>query len=204
MDESDVYVDVHKAIRRLTPAPRARRIHAEAGAAAVGRKPGDGAALVDIAEHLEASSPVVGSLGAMSDGAPERIPKMATFMRRRGSAGPDGKPDDRPVPFKASLDEMKAQLRHLAPSNRAANPRNPRTNVFKIKQGLSVTTFVAGDSNSKPLDEPVHKPDDTFDGAESTPLLNKTGSQNGGQAENGYGSGKSSKDKAKSKSPDRQ
>lgn len=203
MDESDVYVDVHKAIRRLTPAPRARRIHAEAGAAAVGRKPGDGAALVDIAEHLEASDPVVGSLGAMSDGAPERIPKMATFMRRRGSAGPDGKPDDRPVPFKASLDEMKQQLRHLAPSNRAANPRNTRTNVFKIKQGLSVTTFVAGDGNSKPLDEPAHKPDDAADGDESTPLLNSTG-VNGGQSENGYGSGKSKSDKAKSKSPERQ
>ncbi|TWU73079.1 hypothetical protein ED733_003897 [Metarhizium rileyi] len=203
VDESDVYVDVHKAIRRLTPAPRARRIHAEAGAAAVGRKPGDGAALVHLAENIEASSPVVGSLGAVSDGAPERIPKMATFMRRRGSAGPDGKPDDRPVPFKASLNEMKQQLRHLAPSNRAENPRNTRTNVFKIKQGLSVTTFVAGDSTSKRMDEPLSKQYDIADGDESTPLLNAT-ILNGNRPERDYGSDKSKQNGVKSKSPERQ
>ncbi|KAG5918454.1 hypothetical protein E4U61_001753 [Claviceps capensis] len=207
VDESDVYVDVHKAIRRLTPAPRARRIHAEAGAAAVGRRHGEGAALVDIAEQIEAESPVVGSLGAMSDGVPERHAKVAVFMRRRGSAGPDGKPDDRPVPFKASLDEMKQQLRHLAPSNRAANPRSTRTNVFKIKQGLSVTTFVAGDgASSRAMDDATSKMSDVADGdgigGESTPLLQTLNSHNG-PAENGYGSGKSIEDSVKLKTSDR-
>ncbi|KHN99156.1 d-3-phosphoglycerate dehydrogenase [Metarhizium album ARSEF 1941] len=201
VDESDVYVDVHKAIRRLTPAPRARRIHAESGAAAVGRKPGDGAALVHIAENLEVPDPVVGSVGAMSDGVPERAPKTATFMRRRGSAGPDGTADNRPVPFKASLNEMKEQLRHLAPSNRAANPRNTRTNVFKIKQGLSVTTFVAGDGSPRPLEGPGPKQDDVAYTDESTPLLN-TSDLNGGGPENGYGSDKSKKDEVRSKSPE--
>ncbi|KAG6034145.1 hypothetical protein E4U41_006665 [Claviceps citrina] len=205
VDESDVYVDVHKAIRRLTPAPRARRIHAEAGAAAGGgRKPGEGATPGDVAGQVEVGSPVVGSLGAMSDGMPERQAKMAVFMRRRGSAGPDGTADDRPIPFKASLDEMKQQLRHLAPSNRAANPRNTRTNVFKIKQGLSVTTFVAGDGPSnKATDDAAHKMSDTADGDESTPLL-PTSSPNGGQAENGYGSGKSIAESAKFKTSARQ
>lgn len=170
----------------------------------MGRKPGEGAALVDIAEQLEAGSPVVGSLSALSDSAPERHAKMAVFMRRRGSAGPDGKPDDRPVPFKASLDEMKQQLRHLAPSNRAANPRNTRTNVFKIKQGLSVTTFVASDGpGNRTTDDSTLKASDTAEGDESTPLL-RTPSLNGGQAENGYGSGKSKKDSVKFKDHDRQ
>jgi metal transporter CNNM len=158
---------------------------------------------VDIAEDSEASRPVVGSLGAMSDGSPERFAKTATFMRRRGSAGLDGKSDDRPVPFKASLDEMKQQLRHLAPSNRAANPRNTRTNVFKIKQGLSVTTFVAGDGNSKPLDDPLHRLDDGADGDETTPLLD-TSDLNGVQPRNGYGSGKSKKRDDQTRSPDHQ
>jgi len=173
----------------------------------VGRKPGEGATLVDIAEQLEAGSPVVGSLGAMSDDMPERHAKMAVFMRRRGSAGPDGKSDDRPIPFKASLEEMKQQLRHLAPSNRAANPRNPRTNVFKIKQGLSVTTFVTGDGpSSKAMDDATNRMSGTTadgDGDESTPLLQAL-TPNGEQAENGYGSGKSIEDSVKVKAPDRQ
>lgn len=173
----------------------------------MGRRHGEGAALVDIAEQIEAASPVVGSLGAMSDGVPERHAKMAVFMRRRGSAGPDGKPDDRPVPFKASLDEMKQQLRHLAPSNRAANPRSTRTNVFKIKQGLSVTTFVAGDgASSRAMDDATSRMSDVADGdgigGESTPLLQTLNSHNG-PAENGYGSGKSIEDSVKLKTPDR-
>lgn len=199
---------MHKAIRRLTPAPHARRLHAEAGAAAVGRKPGEGAALVDIAENLEnsaAAAPVVGSLGAMSDGVPERLPKMATFMRRRGSAGPDGKPDDRPVPFKASLDEMKQQLRHLAPSNRAANPRSTRTNVFKIKQGLNVTTFIAGGTNGKLPEEQggSSRLPTAGEGDESTPLLRTdTDLIEAAQESNGYGSSKSKQPNGDSKSRD--
>lgn len=158
----------------------------------MGRKLSDGSALVDIAEQIEAGEPAVGSVGASSDGVQERPAKTATFMRRRGSGGQDGRPDDKPVPFKASLDEMKQQLRHLAPSNRAANPRSTRTNVFKIKQGLSVTTFVPGHGQN-PLDERIHRGSDVIDSSESTPLLKAVG-QNGAQTENGYGSGSQKKD----------
>lgn len=197
-------MDVHKAIRRLTPAPRARRIHNEAGAAAVGRRPGEGATMVDVAEQLEVDSPVTGSVSALSEGVPERHPKTAVFMRRRGSTGPDGEARVRPVPFKASLDEMKPQLRHLAPSNRAANPRSTRTNMFKIKQGLSVTTFFAGDgSSNRAADDTAHKMSEDVDGNESTPLL-QASTLTYGQAENGYGSGKSIEDSVQFKTPDRQ
>ncbi|PHH86706.1 hypothetical protein CDD83_9867 [Cordyceps sp. RAO-2017] len=195
VDESDVYVDVHKAIRRLTPAPRAKRLHHEAAstataaAAIAAKKPGDGSILVDIAEHPDGQSVTVGSLGAHSDtgAVSEHHAKTAIFMKRRSSAGPDGKPESGTVPVKASLDEMKQQLR-LGPANRAAKPRNTRTNVFKIKQGLGVTTFLGGGgSNGKLTDE--HPPAKPADDSEETPLLVRQPTTNGGRPEAGYGSG---------------
>lgn len=200
MDESDVYVDVHKAIRRLTPAPRAKRHHHEAAAATAAtaaatmaaRKSTDNV-LVDIAEHPDGQSFTVGSLGAQSDSgaAPEQNPRTAIFMKRRSSAGLDGKLDGGTVPVKASLDEMRQQLR-LGPANRAAKPRNnTRTNVFKIKQGLGVTTVIPKSGNGK-LNADEHDSAKGLDDSEVTPLLPKeptTNGTNGGQPEAGYGSG---------------
>lgn len=144
VDESDVYVDVHKAIRRLTPAPRARRIEAAAAVAAA-KKTTEHPVLVDIAEDSLGNTLQVGSLGAQSDsGSVDNRPRTAIFMKRRSSAGPDGRMEDHPVPVKASLEEMKRELR-LGPANRAARPNNmKKESVFKIKQGLSVTHATVG------------------------------------------------------------
>lgn len=140
-----MYIDVHKAIRRLTPAPRARCGHSVdvaaaadiAGTAIAARKTADTATLVGSEDAGDGSTFKVGSLGALSDnGADGRTsPKVAVLMKRRGSVGPDGRPEA-PIAVKASLKEMKQQLR-LGPANRAAHPRNNTRNVFKIKQGLT-------------------------------------------------------------------
>ncbi|RCI10211.1 hypothetical protein L249_8515 [Ophiocordyceps polyrhachis-furcata BCC 54312] len=193
VDESDVYVDVHKAIRRLTPAPRAKRLHHDDGSPAVPtaamavKRPGDGSVLVDIAEHPDGPVLTVGSPGALSDTggvAEEHHPKTAIFMKRRRSAGPDGKAERGTVPIKASLDEMKRQLR-LGPANRAARPRNTRTNVFKIKQGL--TTGPGTGSNGKLVAKAAAVE------SEETPLLPTA---NGGRpSAGGYGSGETGKKK---------
>ncbi|KJZ69171.1 hypothetical protein HIM_11441 [Hirsutella minnesotensis 3608] len=201
VDESDVYVDVHKAIRRLTPAPRAKRHHHEAAAATAAtaaatmaaRKSSDNI-LVDIAEHPDGQSVTVGSLGAHSDGgaAHDQNPRTAIFMKRRSSTGPDGKPDGGTIPVKASLDEMKQQLR-LGPANRAAKPRSTRMSVFKIKQGLGVTTVIPASGNGK-LTSDDHDSAKGLDDSEVTPLLPRepatTGvyETNGVQPEAGYGS----------------
>ncbi|PNY27243.1 Protein MAM3 [Tolypocladium capitatum] len=200
VDESDVYVDVHKAIRRLTPAPRARRFHthshghSEAATAATAtaiasKKPGDAPILVDIAEDSDGQTLTVGSLGAHSDILPEHHTKTAVFMKRRGSGGPDGGPDGGgPIPFKASLDEMKQQLR-LGPANRAAKPRNTRTNVFKIKQGLGFTTLISPSGNGKPIEGvPPIILKQSIDDNEETPLLVRD-SANGHGPKDGYGAG---------------
>ncbi|PFH55283.1 hypothetical protein XA68_10195 [Ophiocordyceps unilateralis] len=195
VDESDVYVDVHKAIRRLTPAPRAKRLHhddtaATSTAAVAVKKPGEGSVLVDIAEHPDGQVVTMGSPGALSDtgAVAEHHPKTAIFMKRRSSAGPDGKAENGTVPVKASLDEMRRQLR-LGPANRAARPRNTRTNVFKIKQGLGVTTGTG--SNGK-LVAKAAAAAATADDGEETPLLAQRPTVNGGRpSAASYGSGQS-------------
>jgi len=213
VDESDVYVDVHKAIRRLTPAPRARRVHghsevATAATAAALAAKNRSDILVDIAEHPDGQSVTVGSLGAQSDsGAQEQRPKTAIFMKRRSSAGPDGQANGGgggggggTVPVKASLNDMRQQLR-LGPANLASHPRNmTRNNVFKIKQGLSVTTLVPADTNGKPgqphQHPPTSKPVDGEGAAtpdegegETAPLLKGlNGNGNGSSNGEGYGS----------------
>ncbi|KAF5669006.1 hypothetical protein FHETE_5098 [Fusarium heterosporum] len=150
VDESDVYVDVHKAIRRLTPAPRARRIHATAAAAAAmatKKAPGD-SILIDVDEHADGPHPNVETASFRSnyEGGFHNSAKTAIHMKRRTS---DGGIEGTPVVVKASLDEMRSQLR-LGPANRAANPRSNTRNLFKIKQGLSLNSTPPSDG-SRPL-----------------------------------------------------
>ncbi|CAM1506393.1 Fc.00g060340.m01.CDS01 [Cosmosporella sp. VM-42] len=151
VDESDVYVDVHKAIRRLTPAPRARRIHAEAIASKKNTGAPDSTILVDVDEHPSGDQTIkVGSYqgdytSGFHDGA-----KTSIYMKRRSSDVPDGGVAGPPVRVKANLDEMRHQLR-LGPANRAAKPlSNNRGNLFKIKQGLGVTHSSPSNSRMPP------------------------------------------------------
>ncbi|CAI6097926.1 unnamed protein product [Clonostachys chloroleuca] len=178
VDESDVYVDVHKAIRRLTPAPRARRIEAAAAVAAV-KKTTEHPVLVDIAEDTEGNTLQVGSLGAMSDsgGQDNKRPRTAIFLKRRSSVGPDGRLEDHPVPVEASLEEMKQQLR-LGPANRAANPLTAKKNVFKIKQGLH-STHASPSGREDPISLDVKAKGAASD--ERTPLLSKQAHDEDGQ-----------------------
>ncbi|KAF5967406.1 hypothetical protein FBULB1_11236 [Fusarium bulbicola] len=147
VDESDVYVDVHKAIRRLTPAPRARRIHATAAAAAAmatKKAPGD-SILVDVEEYADEHPPNVeaASFHSNYEGGFHNAAKTAIHMKRRTS---DGGIEGTPVVVKASLDEMRSQLR-LGPANRAANPRSNTRSLFKIKQGLGASHTPPNDSS---------------------------------------------------------
>ncbi|KAL7794491.1 phosphoglycerate dehydrogenase [Trichoderma ceciliae] len=171
VDESDVYVDVHKAIRRLTPAPRAHRRHSDApGAGVAVRKTPDSAA--NNHKTSEGQGHEVGSYKSDS-GHLERPPKTAVFMKRQHSVGPDGRIGKNPVPVKASLDEMRQQLR-LGPANRAAKPlSSTRGSVFKIKQGLG-TLVTATSPSAKPTNGEAEGADEH---TETTPLLGKD--QNG-------------------------
>ncbi|TDZ59772.1 Protein MAM3 [Colletotrichum trifolii] len=136
IDESDVYIDVHKAIRRLTPAPQARPLKrsTEPSPKPI---PENGDLIV-----FDGDAPYErnGSISAMSD-APPVLPsspgKTTTFLMRRSSAGPDGRLTSTAVPVKATFDEAKQHLKHLGPSNRASNPKNTKSTTVKIKHGHS-------------------------------------------------------------------
>lgn len=164
VDESDVYVDVHKAIRRLTPAPRAQAV----AAAAAAKKTTEHPVLVDIGQDEHGN---ILQVAAQSGSGSER-PRTAIFMKRRPSTDRHGATDSEPEPMRESLQDLKHQAR-LGPANRAAKPRTTRQDVFKTKQGLGSNSHQ--DANGSKLPEeggPAGTGQD--DGNETSPLLRRS------------------------------
>jgi metal transporter CNNM len=124
IDESDVFIDVHKAIRRMAPAPRTR---APKGAVVMDatRKPSEAPA-VDGETDTEQNG------GARKMSMPEQSDNLrpATFMLRRRSTG--NKSSD---PLRSDDPEVMKHLKHLGPSNAANRPKSTRINTVKIKPG---------------------------------------------------------------------
>ncbi|KAF2124052.1 DUF21-domain-containing protein [Dothidotthia symphoricarpi CBS 119687] len=128
IDESDVFVDVHKAIRRMAPAPRTRL--AKNKAADISRKPSEQPLLeVTDLEQKDAqrklSVPDYGS-------SPSR---PANLMLRRRSSGAK----DIVSPFRTDDTDILQHLKHLGPSNAANRPKTTRSKTVKIKPGHVVT-----------------------------------------------------------------
>ncbi|AEO59065.1 hypothetical protein MYCTH_2306997 [Thermothelomyces thermophilus ATCC 42464] len=138
IDESDVYIDVHKAIRRLAPAPKVRiqrRLSGDPGGkgtsdAGGGLKGDSDSALLDAQQATQTA-------GTTSTNSPmlSSSPKTATLMMRRSSAGLDGQLIRTTVPVRANFQEIKQHLKHLGPSNPATNPNKTRSTTVKIKPG---------------------------------------------------------------------
>lgn len=140
IDESDVYIDVHKAIRRLAPAPTYRR-------AAKGQIVADndipnlqglqGSPIVVSDENSKDSSSGRRQL-SLDAKAPGQSPvtfgtsPKATFMIRRSSAAADGGS----VTVRGNATDMREHLKHLGPSNLASHPKTTRYNTVKIKPGV--------------------------------------------------------------------
>ncbi|CAK7205441.1 cell agglutination protein Mam3 [Sporothrix eucalyptigena] len=191
IDESDVYIDVHKAIRRLQPAPRARptrhrSIASEFGATASTAatkvaNDDDSAAVIDDGDGEpslgQQAIPVLRVLSKTNNDtrALSTSPKTTTVMMRRCSAGADGRMTRSTVPVRANIDEMWQHLRHLGPSNRANNPKNTRSTTVKIKQSHShsghqahLEPVASEDPDSPHIDDET---DDENDTGETTLLL---------------------------------
>lgn len=149
IDESDVYVDVHKAIRRMAPAPRTRvpkgQVVADSGHAKQGENDGR---LIDIdeSEDLKAEDlsketkerNVPPRTGVPAHSSSPRRP-LAQLRRQStgdtqsgGGAGGGFKP-----PRRSNTGELREQLKHLGPSNLASRPRTTRWTSVKIKPGTS-------------------------------------------------------------------
>ncbi|OIW24395.1 DUF21-domain-containing protein [Coniochaeta ligniaria NRRL 30616] len=182
IDESDVYIDVHKAIRRLTPAPKARLQRQSSENQTP--KPNETGVLVDISDPSEPPAPPngkrPGSVTAQSDAhLLSSSPRAATVMMRRSSAGIDGHLVKSTVPVRANLEEMRQHLRHLGPSNPATNPKNTRSTTVKIKPGIVTSSTRVGSTAGEIIEEvpPAHRQDD-----ETTALLNNVSGKDGIQA----------------------
>jgi metal transporter CNNM len=110
IDESDVFIDVHKAIRRINPISYFRVPK----------------------EHRQQSSdePSNKSIRRISDvGSRSKQPKL---KRRRSSGGTES------LPMQRDDDNIRNHLKHLGPSNLASKPKSTRINTVKIKPGLII------------------------------------------------------------------
>ena len=136
VDESDVYMDVHKAIRRLKPAPFTRVKRVEKG---------------EVVTEPDPQVPYSEQEGDMDDerrsrrgshaGSEGRKPSFheygrsppgahTLFLRRRSSGGEQ-------ISVRSDNPEMRQHLRaHLGPSNVASRPKSTRINTVKIKPGV--------------------------------------------------------------------
>ncbi|KAI1327416.1 DUF21-domain-containing protein [Xylariaceae sp. FL0255] len=149
IDESDVYVDVHKAIRRANPAPKARS-H---------RKDMMNKDLIDLTDDTQPRD--------QYHRAPHSTPSENGAMllhKRRSSTGEDGIVVRTTVPVKSNFEDIRDSLKYLGPSNRASNPKSTRVSAVKIKPGSAI--HPRADST---VTETI--PEDAHDGADERSTL---------------------------------
>jgi len=128
IDESDVFVDVHRAIRRSLPAPRTKYT-----------KPN---AISDVSDASRESDVETHETdGLLPKQPPSRKSSLTesrdtTFLMRRRSSGGSVK-DQRPLAVRSNTTDMRQHLRHLGPSNVASRPKATKYTSVKIKPGVS-------------------------------------------------------------------
>ncbi|KAK2735015.1 hypothetical protein FQN57_001391 [Myotisia sp. PD_48] len=133
IDESDVFIDVHKAIRRMTPAPKyrfpkSRIVEIPPSAhnlAEQSAKPND-------ENHSPADAKTRQS--SLQLGSP---PQPTFYLRKSRTSEGEGVLE--PIIKRGATAEIREQLKHLGPSNLASRPRQTRYNAVKIKPGTSPT-----------------------------------------------------------------
>ncbi|TVY68761.1 Protein MAM3, partial [Lachnellula suecica] len=192
IDESDVYVDVHKAIRRMTPAPKAKfqreKGHVVEGSEQTAKLSAEDH-LIDLSEGQAANKVISNGDSRSNSPATFGTSPKTTFLRRN-SSGTDG----RHVPIRGNVNDMREHLKHLGPSNLASRPKTTRYNTVKIKTGGQ-----AGRSESRsestvqhePIVEEPYRDDPAPFGGEGEGLLKSAGKEasDGVQAlQQGYGS----------------
>ncbi|KAI0969535.1 hypothetical protein F4678DRAFT_439101 [Xylaria arbuscula] len=151
IDESDVYVDVHKAIRRAHPGPHARAQRKDLMVKDTAVKDG---VLVDLAEEeaeegAENQNKRNSSQNGRSEGSIlSQSPMTTTLLLRRTSADQNGKTVHTTVPVKTNLEDMRDHFKNLGPSNPASNPKSTRVSAVKIKPGPTNASTVLPISGS--------------------------------------------------------
>ena len=148
IDESDVFVDVHKAIRRLAPAPRTRvlkdQVVADTADSVVNGHENN---LIDIDEVATLSSDDLQNKPNNSDLLLAQAhgyeysssPRHSALHARRHSSG-GSQVGELKAPRRTYTGELREHLKHLGPSNLASRPKATRWTSVKIKPGSSGDT----------------------------------------------------------------
>ena len=152
IDESDVFVDVHKAIRRLAPAPQ-KRFKRDAGGLEPsltldsyidGKGGGEG-------EPLLAKDGTASRKASLTNGGPG----ATVLVRRKSSTASDpANAPMRPVPIHSNTSEMREHLKHLGPSNAASKPRATKYTSVKIKPGVGTIPEGLATTKGTDISEP--------------------------------------------------
>lgn len=157
IDESDVYIDVHKAIRRMTPAPKSSRIKPNQ----VVEQPANGSlkaaedSLIDLSEDRPGSLQAGGrrrnqtEVRSASPANHFGTSPKTTFMRRVST----GDNDRNVVAVRANMNDMREHLKHLGPSNLASRPKMTKYQSVKIKPG----NVLAGNRTDSRTDSIPHR-----------------------------------------------
>ena len=185
IDESDVYIDVQKAIRRTNVAPKYRVPHRVPKGKVV-TDPDD--TIADVEENLIDLEDSKEPQQAMrrhptSDGHSARVngvlsdlsssPRVHSGLRRTSSAayGSDREGPER----RDSKGEGHDKFKNLGPSNLASRPRQTRYNTVKIKPGGGLADGISMRSQETPTSD--------------TPRAQSITAQGGTAAQGGIGAG---------------
>lgn len=142
IDESDVFIDVHRAIRRMAPAPKYRVPKGEIVAPPETPIVANEENLIDLGDEAKPPSQALRRL-ATSEGHtikangshPEAGNSTMTGSQLRRASSVAGTSDREGAPKRSNTREMREYLKHLGPSNLASRPRQTRYNTVKIKPG---------------------------------------------------------------------
>ncbi|ESZ92521.1 hypothetical protein SBOR_7093 [Sclerotinia borealis F-4128] len=202
IDESDVYIDVHKAIRRMAPAPKSSRVKPNQ----VVEPPANGSihaaedSLIDLSEERPGSLQAgrrrnQTEVRSVSPANHFSTSPKTTFMRRVSTSDHDRNV----VAVRGNMNDMREHLKHLGPSNLASRPKMTKYQSVKIKPGNvlgSNRTDSRADSiphRGSIVEEPGFEPymdNSGFQGGEGEGLLRSAGkdAKDGVQAlQQGYG-----------------
>ena len=139
IDESDVFIDVHKALKRMTPAPRQRIARQITQAIVSPKLNGVSGDLIDITEGEQLSgADLLREESKTAKPADTQVAKpkpTAMISRRRSSATNSVGGDLVPAVKRQSTDEIREHLKHLGPSNLASRPKATRFASVRIKPG---------------------------------------------------------------------
>lgn len=142
IDESDVFIDVHRAIRRMAPAPKYRVPKGEIVAPPETPIVINEENLIELDDEQKPPSQALRRL-ATSDGHtgkakgphPEPGNSLMTGSQLRRTSSVAGTSEREGGPKRSNTMEMREHLKHLGPSNLASRPRQTRYNTVKIKPG---------------------------------------------------------------------